>query len=173
MGGMAFLPEELGGAEKQARAHLPPHDIRPLIHQNGKVAVALHPLGEHRVDDRLGGGAKHQWLLELFATRVRDHGRFRRKAFHVLRFLLQERFRNEQRKIRILMARRLELVVERALHALPDPIAVGANDHAALHGRIVRQLAAQHHLVVPRAEVRGARREFLAVSHSMRRRSRE
>ena len=30
---VAFLPEELGGAQEQPRAHLPAHDVGPLIDQ--------------------------------------------------------------------------------------------------------------------------------------------
>ena len=80
-------------------------------------------------------------------------------------FLVQEALGNEQREVRVLVARRLEHVVERALHPLPDAVAVRANDHAAAHGRVVRELGAQHDFVVPGAEVGVAGRELFVVSH--------
>ena len=79
--------------------------------------------------------------------------------------LVQEALGNEQREVRVLVARLLEHVVERALHALPDAVAVRANDHAAAHGRVVGELGAEHDFVVPGAEVVRARGELLLVCH--------
>src|ERR1041385_4263847 len=36
------------------------------------------------------------------------------------------------------LCRGLDQVVQRALHQLPDAVAVGANDHAAAHRRVIR-----------------------------------
>ncbi len=68
VGGVALLPEELGGAQEEPGAHLPADHVAPLVDQQRQVAPALDPLGEHRVDDRLGGGPHHQRLLELLAA---------------------------------------------------------------------------------------------------------
>ena len=51
--GVAFLPEELRGAQEQARAHLPAHDVAPLVDEQRQIAIALHPLRVHVPDDRL------------------------------------------------------------------------------------------------------------------------
>ena len=51
--GMAFLPEELRGAQEQAGPHFPADDVRPLVDQDRQVAVRLHPFGIGRADDRL------------------------------------------------------------------------------------------------------------------------
>ena len=37
--GVALLPEEFGGAQKRARAHLPAHHVGPLVDQDGQIAV--------------------------------------------------------------------------------------------------------------------------------------
>ena len=63
-------------------------------------------------------------LLELLAAAVRDDRDFGREPLDVLRLLVQEALGNEQREVRVLVARRLEHVVERALHPLPDAVAV-------------------------------------------------
>ena len=59
---VAFLPEELGGAEEKTRAHLPAHDIAPLIDQQRQITVAFHPAGKGSTDDRLRSGANDEWL---------------------------------------------------------------------------------------------------------------
>ena len=73
MGGVPLLPQELAGAQQQARAHLPPHDVGPLVEQQRQVAVARRPLGHELADDRLGRRPHHHRLLELLAAGVGDH----------------------------------------------------------------------------------------------------
>ena len=51
--GVAFLPKELGCAQKNAWPHFPAHDIGPLVDENGQVAIGLHPLRVTRADDCL------------------------------------------------------------------------------------------------------------------------
>ena len=65
VGGVPFLPQELGGAQEQPRPHLPADDVAPLVQQHRQVAVALDPLREHTVDDRLGGRPHDERLREL------------------------------------------------------------------------------------------------------------
>ncbi len=164
-----FLPQELGRAQKQPRAHLPAHDVRPLVDQQRQVAIALHPARERVADDGLGRRPHHQRLLELagrheLAVGVRlepvvcDHCALRREPFDVRRFLLQERQRDEQRKVRVLVARGFEHVVERALHVLPERVAPGSDDHAAAHGRVFGEVGTDNDLLVPLGVVLGTRR---------------
>src|SRR3712207_7303175 len=54
----------------RSRTHLPPHHVRPLVVEQRQVPVALHPLGEHVVDDRLGRGPDDQRLLDRKSTRL-------------------------------------------------------------------------------------------------------
>ena len=64
---MALLPEELGGAQEQPRAHLPADDVGPLVDQDRQIAIRLHPLGVHGADDRFAGGPHDQRLFQLAA----------------------------------------------------------------------------------------------------------
>src|SRR5690606_28554011 len=133
-------------------AHLPPHDVGPLVVEQRQVAIALHPLREAGIDDRLGGGPHDKGFFELLPPTVRYYRGLRRKSLYVLGLLLQEALRDEEREVRILVTRGLEHVVKRTLHAFPDTIAVGTDNHASAHRRVVSKLSAQDYLVVPRAE---------------------
>ena len=57
VGGVALLPEELGGAKEQARTQLPADNVGPLVDQQGQITVALDPAGEGGADDGLTGRA--------------------------------------------------------------------------------------------------------------------
>ncbi len=85
------------------------------------------------------------------------HATSGREALDVLRLRHQQSLGHEQGEIGIHVSRRLEAGVELALDQLPDGVAVRANDHAALHGRIVGQLRAADDVEVPAAEVLGLR----------------
>ena len=61
----------------------------------------------------------------------------------------------KQREVGVDVPGRLEPVVERALHLLPDRVAVRADDHAALDRRVVGELGAPDHVQVPLGEVLG------------------
>ena len=165
VGGVPFLPEELGGAEEEAGAHLPPDHVAPLVDEEREVAVALDPLREHRVDDRLGGRTDHQGLLEHLPPADRHHRDLRGEPFDVLRLLGEEALRDEEGEVGVLVSRGLEHPVEGLLHLLPDGIAVGTDDHAAAHRAVIGQLGLRDQLVVPGAEVGGAGGEGLLVCH--------
>ena len=118
VGGVPFLPEELGRAQEQPRAHLPADDVGPLVDQDRQVAIRLHPLGVHRADDRLAGRPDDQRLFELarpgrslpsgarLQPMMRDDRAFLGEALDVLGFLLQEAERDEQREVGVLVAGR-------------------------------------------------------------------
>ena len=53
MDGVAFLPEEFGGAQEWAGAHFPTHDIGPLVNQDGQVAVGADPFCVEVANDGL------------------------------------------------------------------------------------------------------------------------
>ena len=103
MRGVAFLPQEFGGAQEHARAQLPADDVGPLVHQHGQIAPALNPLGEEVADDGFRRGPDDVGLFERLAAGDGDHGQLRREAFHVLGFFLQETLRNQQREVHVLM----------------------------------------------------------------------
>jgi hypothetical protein len=83
----------------------------------------------------------------------------------VLRLLVQEALGYEEREVRVLVTRLLEHRIERALHQLPNAIAAWPNHHAPSDGRVVRQLGAHDHIVVPGAEVFRSRCDSLLVGH--------
>src|SRR5213076_1306202 len=71
----------------------------------------------------------------------------------------------EQGEVGVAMAARPEHGVQRALHQLPDPVAVRADHHAAPDGGIIRHLRLGDDVAVPLAEVFSAWCDFLCLSH--------
>ena len=84
MGGVAFLPQELRRAQEQPRPEFPADHVGPLVDEHGEVPVALDPLGQERVDDRLARGADHHRLFQFLTAAVGDHGQLGAEAFDVL-----------------------------------------------------------------------------------------
>src|SRR4030095_4170250 len=166
VGRVALLPPELEGAEKELGAKLPADDAVPLIDEHGQVAIRLDPLRVRVTDDRLRRRPHHQRLGQLLAAADRDHRELGREPLDVLLFLLEERLRDEERERGVHVAGGLETSVERRLDVLPQRPAVGLDDHAAADRRVVRQVGAQHELVVPLVEVFPASRQ--AVRHHTR-----
>ncbi len=132
VGGVALLPEELGGAQEEAGAHLPAHHVGPLVDEQRQVAVAVDPVREEVADDRLGGRADDVGLVERLAAGVGDDGELGREALDVLGLLGDEALGDEQREVGVLVAGGLEAGVEVPLDPLPDRVAVRLDDHAAL-----------------------------------------
>ena len=102
VGGVALLPEELGGAQEQPGPQLPAHDVGPLVDQQREVPVALHPLGEVAVDDGLAGGPHHHRLLQLLAAAVGHDRQLRAEALDVLGLVAQVGLGDEQREVGVL-----------------------------------------------------------------------
>ncbi len=67
--------------------------------------------------------------------------------------LREEAHRDQQREVQVLVAGRLEAVVERALGQLPDGVAVRTDDHRPTRGAMLGQLGAPDDLDVPGREV--------------------
>ena len=163
VGGVALLPEELGGAEEHAGAHLPTDHVGPLVAEDGQVAVGLDPVLIGAPDDGFGGGAHDEFFLELgggvdddaFAvgvvhqTVVGDDGALLGEAFHVFGLTAEEAFGDEEGEIGVLVAGGLEHAVELMLHLLPDGIAVGLDDHAPADGALFGEVGTDHKFVVP------------------------
>jgi hypothetical protein len=68
------------------------------------------------------------------AAAVRDDCHLRRESLDVLGLLVQEALGNEKREVGVLVSRRLEHVVQGALHPFPDAVAVRADDPASANG---------------------------------------
>ena len=103
VGGVALLPEKLGGAQKQARSHFPAYYVGPLVDEQRQVAVALNPVFVGTPDHGLRGGPHNQFLFQLgvrvnnnarsvfghFQAVVSDHGALFGKACHVRGFFAE------------------------------------------------------------------------------------
>ena len=144
VGGVAFLPEELGGAEEQPGAHLPADDVGPLVDEQRQVAVALDPLlvgvpddgfGRGADDERLfqfGGGIDVQGLTGLgLEPVVGDDGAFLGEPLGHLLLFGEEAHGDEQGEVRVDVPGVFEELVEPALHLLPQGEPGGLDDHAA------------------------------------------
>ena len=147
VGGVTFLPEELSGAQEEARAHLPAYDVRPLVAEDRQVTVGLDPALVRIPDNGLGGRAHDELFLELglrvdddapvragLQAVVGDDGTLLSEALDVVGLLAEEALRDEEGEVCVVVTRFLKHVIELALHALPDSVAVGLDDHTAAHG---------------------------------------
>ena len=90
MGGVAFLPQELGRAQEEDGALFPAHDVAPLVDQHRQVAPRLDPLRIEVAEDRLAGRPQRQALLQLFAARVGHPGDLGREALDVFGLALEK-----------------------------------------------------------------------------------
>ena len=167
VGGVAFLPEELGGAQEQARAEFPAHDVGPLVDQQRQVAVALDPFGEAGADDGFAGGADDEGFVQLaggfeaafavvFKAVVGDDGALFGEAFDVLGFFLEVALGDEEGEVGVFVAGVFEAAVEVGLHELPDGVAPGLDDHAAADVGVFGEVGGADDLLVPLGVVFGA-----------------
>ena len=157
---VAFLPEELGGAKEEARAHLPADDIGPLVDQDWQIAVGLDPLRISLADDRLGSRADDERLFEFaggdeltigahLEARVGDDRTFLGKTIDVGGFLLNVANRDEEREISVHMAGLLEHLVEVAVDIFPEGVAPRLNHHATADRAVLGQVGVLDHLKIP------------------------
>ena len=162
MGGVAFLPEKLGRAQKEPRTHLPANDVAPLIDQQRQIAIALDPVPVRVPDDRFGSGPHDQLFLELglridlqalagngLEAIVRDDGTLLGKPLGHFLFLGQERLGNEEGEIGVDVPGILEHAVEGPLHLLPDGKPMRLDDHAAAHVGVLGQAGMLDDIEIP------------------------
>lgn len=81
---MPFLPEEFRSPQEQPRAHLPAHDVGPLIDEQRQVAIALDPALERIANDSFRRRTNDERLFQL-GSRV-DH----QLATHVLQPVMRD-----------------------------------------------------------------------------------
>ena len=178
MGRMAFLPEELSGAEEEPRAHFPADHVAPLVAQDGKVPPRMYPVLVGIPYNCFRSGPDHKFLFEPgirihhhagavgigHQPVMRNHGAFLGESLHMLRFPAQEGLWYEKREISVLHARFLEHTVQDRLHLFPYGIAIGLDYHAAPHGRLFGQVRLHHKVVIPlRIIIQSARYLFCHV----------
>ena len=174
VGGVAFLPEKLRGAQKQAWPHFPTHHVRPLVNQKRQIAVRFDPARKRRADDRLRSRPDHVRLRQFaggnhlglardrifhgLESVVRDHGALGGEPFRVFRLFFQIGEGNQQREVGVLVARRLEAAVQLLLDQLPDAVAPWLDHHAAARFRILGEVGGFDDLLIPLGEILGAGR---------------
>src|SRR6185437_2709462 len=73
----------------------------------------------------------------------------------------EEALGDEEREVGVDVAGLLDAAVQVGLDRLPYGVAVGADDHAALHGAVVGHLGLQDHVEIPLREVLAAGRDLL------------
>ena len=147
--GVAFLPQKLRGAQEDSRPHLPPHDVRPLVEKQRKVAVAVDPFGHVLADDRLAGGTDGQRFGEFLASAVRHDGQLGTESLDMLGLALEEAHRHQQREVRVAGSGGLDAPVDLLVHPLPDRVSVGADDHGSAGRAVLGQLRLGEHVLVP------------------------
>ena len=160
MRGMPLLPEKFRGAQEQARAHFPSHDVAPLIDHHRQVAMRLIHCANMWLMIVSEVGPHDQRLFELLAAAVGDDGELGGKTLDVLRLFLQKALRDEQREVRVARAGLLDAFVELVAQRFPNRKTVGPKHDTSAHRRVVGQLGAQADVVVPRGEILAARRYF-------------
>ena len=146
---MTLLPKELRGSEEQTSSHFPSNDVAPLIDEQRQIAIGLNPIPIGIPDDRFRRRTDDKRLFEFGSAGVSNDSHFRGKSFDVFGFFLQEAFRYEHREICVHMAGFLEHPIQRLLHLFPDGIAVGADDHATLNWRVIREFCCGNHIGIP------------------------
>ena len=151
--GVALLPPELPGPQEGAGGLFPADHGAPLVIQHGQFPIALQHVVPMVAEHGLGGGPEGQALLQLLAAAHGDPGHLRGEALHQLPLLLQQALGDQHGHSHVDMAGLFERAVHNALDILPDGVAIGPQDHEALHGRIVHQLRLQADVGIPLGEV--------------------
>ena len=96
---------------------------------------------------------------------VRDHRHFLGEALDMLGFLFEIGKRDEQREIAIVVAGRLDPVVEQPLDAFPDAVAPWPDHHAPAHARFLGQIGLGDDGLIPGREVGFARDGKSVLDH--------
>ena len=153
VGGVALLPEELAGAQEEARAQLPSDHVGPLVEQEREIPIALGPLRHVFPDDGLRGRTHHHRLGELLATSMGHDGELGAEPLDVLCLSLEVRLGDEQWEVGVLRPRRLDASVDLRLDPLPDRIAVGPDDHGPSDRTVLGELRLGEDVLVPARKV--------------------
>ena len=160
---MAFLPQELCRTQEKTGPHLPPYHVCPLVYKNRKVPVGTNPVLICVPYYCFRCRPYDQFFLKFcrrvnhYARTIRIchkpvvgyHGTFFRESLNMLRLLAQEGFRDEKRKICVLVTGFLEHLVQLALHLLPDSIAPRLDHHTSPDSGILCQSGLYDQIVIP------------------------
>ena len=110
-------------------------------------------MGEMVAEQRLAGGAHAEAVLQRLGAAHRHPGHLGGKALHMVFFLLQQAFGDEQRHGYVLVPCGLKARVQQMHDVFPDGIAVRPQNDAALDGGIIHQLCFQADVGIPLGEI--------------------
>ncbi len=153
MNRVAFLPQELHGAEERTRRLLPADNGAPLVVYLRKVAVGVHDVRIEIAEQRLRSRAHAHLLLQRLAAALGHPGNFGRKAFHMILLFIQQALGDEHREIAVLHAGLLESAVKLSLDVLPDGVARRTDDHAPLDAGVIHKFCLLDDVRVPLREI--------------------
>ena len=92
---------------------------------------------------------------------MRDDSTLLSEALDVVGLLAQEALGDEEGEVRIVVPCLLKHIIELTLHALPDSIAIGLDDHTATHCGALGQVGLDDEILIPLRIVDVARGKFL------------
>src|SRR5437016_7992096 len=116
--------------------------------------MAADPQLEHGIHGRLRRGSEHEFHIELIQAAAGDPEDIALEPLDVLRLLLELRLRDEDGKVHLAMAGRIELLPDRLVDQLHDRPAVRPPDvHPLDWVALVAELRAVDDAVIPLAEL--------------------
>ena len=102
----------------------PAQDGAPLVILHGKLPVGLQHIGEVLTEQGLRGRTDGIPLLQPLTAAHGNPCALRCEALHMVLFLLQKAFRNQQRHVHILDTLLLKFLIQHILDILPNGIAI-------------------------------------------------
>ena len=153
MDGVTLLPQEFPVAQEGAGGFLPAQHAAPLVVLHGQISVRLQHICKVFTEERFGSGTNCHLLFQLITAAHGDPCTLGCEACHVILFLLQQGFGNQQGHIDVFNALLLEFPVHDMLNILPDGIAIGSVNKHALDAGVVDQLRLLAHIGEPLGEV--------------------
>src|SRR5207302_9364751 len=114
--------------EAPGHLRLVPEDGDDLVHLEWEVRMAADPQLEHGIHGGLRRGAEHELHVELVQATVRDPEDVALESLDVLRLLLELRLRDQDGKVHLAMAGRIELLPNRLVDQLHDRPAIRPPD---------------------------------------------
>ena len=153
MNGMTLLPQELPVTQEGAAGLFPTKHRTPLIILHGQVTVRLQNVCKMLAEQGLRSGTDGVPLFQCLAAAHGNPCALGSEAFHMVLFLLEQGFGNQQGHIHVFNTLLLELLIHDALNIFPDCVAIRTINKHALNGGVIDQLCLLAHICEPLTEV--------------------
>ena len=151
--GVAFLPEKFSAAKEGAGSLFPAKHGAPLIVFHGKIPIGVNDMAPVITEQGLGSGAHTKALRQFLAAAVGDPGTLRCKTFHVILFLLQKAFGDQDRHGDVFVSQFLKASVQIGHDIFPDGIAIWPHDEQSLNSGVIHQLSFGTHVGEPLGKI--------------------